>query len=172
MKRFQVIAVAAMGGIGAAALMAWPASATFEGGGGSRIGQEVTIGGIIDSITNEVSVGGTVGLNSATVSALAEPTCVIGDPYVETATTAPAVYPTSALAGRTQVRIRNLGGTQEVWCRVDPGDGGVPTATRAHVLLPNGDLVDLPARDGDVVRCRSALATSRINVEETSCAQP
>jgi hypothetical protein len=89
-----------------------------------------------------------------------------------TLTTTPVAVPTTPLANRTQLLVTNLSAVHNIWCRRDPGDGGVPTSTLASVLLPSGGMRDLPVTAVDVVRCRSATATSNLNIEESSCAQP
>jgi hypothetical protein len=140
-----------------------------QGRGGGPLQAEVTGPG-----ATPVNVtGSTVGLNSASLSALSAPVCTLGEPQVIAAlSTTPTLTPAVPYATRTELRVVNLGSTREVWCLKDPGDGGVPTATAAYVLLPNGGEITLPVRASDTVRCRSDLATSRINIMEASCAQP
>lgn len=139
-----------------------------EGRGGGPLQAEVTGPG-----AGAVNVSGsTVSLDSQSIASLAAPTCVLGDPQVTTLNTTPSAIPATPLASRTELRIVNLSATQEAWCRKDPGDGGVPTSTAAYVLLPSGGEITIPARASDTVRCRSALATVRINAMEASCAQP
>jgi hypothetical protein len=140
-----------------------------EGRGGGPLIAEVTgpSAGPLD-----VS-GSTVGLNSASLSSLAAPVCTLGAPQVIAAlSTTPTLTPAVPFATRTELRVANLSNVQEVWCLKDPGDGGVPTSTEAYVLLPNGGEITLPVRASDTVRCRSGVATARINVMEASCAQP
>lgn len=140
-----------------------------EGRGGGPLVSEVTgpNAGPVDV------TGSMVGLNSASLSSLAAPVCTLGAPQVIASLgTTPTLTPAVPFPTRTELRVVNLSSIQEVWCLKDPGDGGVPTSTAAYVLLPNGGEITLPVRASDTVRCRSGLATSRINIMEASCAQP
>lgn len=140
-----------------------------QGRGGGPLQAEVTGPG-----AGAVDVtGSTVTLSQSSLSALSAPTCVLGTPKVIAAVgTTPQATPASPMASRTELRIVNLDGNKEAWCRKDPGDGGVPTSTEAYVLLPSGGEITLPVRSSDTVNCRAESATVRLNVMESSCAQP
>lgn len=110
----------------------------------------------------------TVTLDSASLAAIAAPTCTVASlPPVITLTTTPVDVPTVALTGRTQLIVKNLSGARDVWCCV--GVACIPTATEAYVILQNGDYQNFPVRDSLPVRCRSAVGTADVNAQEASC---
>lgn len=139
-----------------------------QGRGGGPLQAEVTGPG-----AGAVNVSGsTVSLSAQSLTALSAPVCTLADPQMIAAlSTTPTLTPTTPYAARTELRVVNLSTNREVWCRKDPGDGGVPTSTTAYVLLPNGGDLTLPVRSTDVVRCRADTATARVNIMESACAQ-
>lgn len=122
----------------------------------------------VGSTFGEVAVAGTVDLGVASLSTLVAPTCsfVAAPPVLALTTTAQDV-PTAPLAGRTQALVVNHSSTQRVWCCI--GSGCTPTSSAAYVLSPGGGSRTFTIRDSVPIRCRAAVGTADVGVEESSC---
>lgn len=121
------------------------------------------------SIPNPLPVTGSVELGEITRSALVEPSCTLpAAPPVVTLTTTAANVPATALESRTRWRGVNESPNHAVWCCV--GVDCTPTAGAHWVIPPGyGDLL-LPVRS-EVVRCRAAMGTADLNIQEEACGQ-
>lgn len=122
----------------------------------------------VGSTFGEVAVSGTVDLGVASLSSLVAPECTLPSaPPIVALTTTPQDVPTVPLSGRTQALVVNHSATQRIWCCV--GTGCTPTSTAAYVLEPSGGSRVLTVRDSVPIRCRAAVGTADVGVEESSC---
>lgn len=147
--------------------------------GGQRVAVEAT-----GPEGGAVSVAGTVGLSGSTLTSLnASLSCTherarrvgIGG----TATPIPpnlADGGSGAMPGRTMMFVQNNnGGSHDVVCGMDPGDGGVPdcsTPGYGITLFPRARYIELPIRATDKLLC-VACSGSNVPVEylERACAK-
>jgi hypothetical protein len=123
---------------------------------------------VVGPTFGEVAVSGTVDLGTASLSSLVAPECSLPSaPPVVALTTTTQDVPAVPLAGRTQALVINHSSVQRVWCCI--GTGCTPTSTAAYVLAPGGGSRVLTVRDSVPIRCRAAVGTADVGVEESSC---
>lgn len=136
--------------------------------GGERIAAEVT-----GPAGDPVAVSGNVGLNSATLAALAGPTCVPSDVVRRAVTATPTIVPVLSVT-RTAVTIRNVSnGSLNISCRPDiSGLGDLPNCTTpgfGFTLNPS-ESVTFAFRDSITIRCRTCPSGNGIIEHmEVSC---
>lgn len=138
---------------------------------------------VVGPTYGNVLVSGTVDLSSASLGSLGVVTCTHGEQQRLSVGTTPTLMPPNLpdgghgyLSRRTSITLVNVGSIQNVACRVDPGDGGVPNcATPGYgaTLFNNGGTVSFNLLDESTpVRCVACLATSSVEVLESACTAP
>lgn len=139
------------------------------------------VGGGFDA----VSVTGRVdaALTDESLAALGTKDCTYGEML---RLSVPAVTPialppnlpdggSGALPGRTEALLVNIGKNQNVSCRVDQGDGGLPdcaTPGYGATLLPNGGAIQVSAKDEQTLRCVACSGSSTVEIVEAICTAP
>ena len=163
-------------------------ASAWTSGSATVLPQPTSSGVVVDivravgSTFGEVAVSGTVGLSSATVTALGPQACVNGRAHRigidATAEPVPADLPdggNGALTGRTMLLLQNPDATHSVSCSLDPGDGGVPdcaTPGFGFTLIPRAPHVALPLSDAERLLCVACTGSSvPLEYLERSCSR-
>lgn len=138
---------------------------------------------VVGPTNGNVFVSGTVDLSSASLGSLGVVTCTHGEQQRISVGTTPSLMPPNLpdggagyLSRRTNITLVNVGSIQNVACRVDPGDGGLPNCTTpgyGATLFNNGGTVSFNLLDDATpVRCVACLSTSSVEVLEAACTAP
>lgn len=119
-------------------------------------------------------LSGEVSLSTKTQNALAAPVCRFGNPTVLNVTGTAVPVPTTLLATRTQLTIRNLSSNHTLRCRVENNPGERPQTTTPGIAwaIPPGVTDSFTVDGSKNVYCLSQTGNSDVTTLEAECAQP